>query len=138
MNTVKVLGFTIVLFILAITLATTMIGKHAVDLLAEQSVQPNSATDVIMRSRNIVASNPQSSHANNLLGAGLLAIPLILSGVVFFLIRGGTDLLRQLRLLKKKTTRRPRQQVPYITEWSEQPVHFLQEVNDEHSFDTSD
>ena len=138
MRTVTVLGFTIVLFILAITFATTLIGKHAVDLLAEQSNQPSSATDVIMRSRSTVASNPQSSGTNNVLGAGLLATFLLLSGISFLLIRGGTDFLRQLRLLKKKTTRRSRQQVPYIAEWSEQPIRFLQEVNDENSFNTSD
>jgi hypothetical protein len=131
---------------LACGLALSSVGNHALDKWAEQSQRPPSATDTIMRSRQTSGVSNRSRTA--WFGAGLLALVILAAGVTLFIMRGGSELLRQWRLVRQRPSRRqptryrsPRH-TPYLTQWPELPqapsVRYLPEVTDEEIVDTLD
>lgn len=80
------------------TASNTAVNRHY-DYLE----RPQSATDLIMASRQVAPDEPGGPPA--WLGAGLLAITLIIGVGVVFLMRGGADLVRQMRLARKQAQR---------------------------------
>ena len=95
------------------SLAVSIVGNHAIDAMTEKAGNP-SATDIIMKSRQTPAETADRSSAA-WLGAGLLAIALVSMGAAVFVMRGGTDLLKQWRLAQKRPMhRRPVQPIPQV------------------------
>jgi hypothetical protein len=135
----------LLLFLLLIGLAcgvvTSQVGSHAVDVWAAQAQQPASATDTILQSRQTPPAAPENRSSALWLGAGLLAIALVLLGSVLFTMRGGSELMRQWRLMQRRSAHRP-PPVRYMPEatWSElpsaRPVPALPEVDDEQMVDS--
>ena len=130
------------LLALACGLALSSVGNHALDKWAEQAERPLSATDTIMLSRQTPAISDHDNNLTTWLGAGLLALTMLLLGTTLFLMRGGAELLRQWRLARKRPSARqqnrhprPYHNTPYLTQWTElpsvPPVRYLPEVTDE-------
>lgn len=128
---------------IALALALGQVGSQAVNVWAEQAQQPPSAADTILQSRQTPAVTPDDGSRVAWLGAGLLAVTLVVLGAVLFTMRGGAELLRQWRLARKRPSRR-RQQTPYppTVTWTEipqaRPVRYLPEVDDEQMVDVLD
>jgi hypothetical protein len=116
--------------------AISIVGNHAIDVMAEQASNP-SAADLIFQSRQTPPVAPDRSNAG-WLGAGLLAVVLVSLGAVVFTMKGGADLLRQWRLAMKKPGHmpmtRPLPHAPYSPELQEipnvPPARRLREVNE--------
>lgn len=145
MNIGKAVG--LILLVAAVLFVVTLVnvGNHAVDVVASQAVQPDSATDLIMRSRETVAVESASQRSSSWFGAGLLAFGVVLIGGVVFLLRGGAEFLRQWRLTLKPSARpqhrtRSPQTTPYYPTWPELPTtpspRYLPEVDDEEDLDS--
>jgi hypothetical protein len=143
MSPVKVIVILALLLGILLALALAMVGNHAVDKLAEQASQPVSATELILRSRETAPVTPSNSSNASWLGAGSLALLVVVIGGLVFAMQGGAQLLRQLRLLRKRTShRRNRPYVPYNNDWPEirntPSVQYLPEVDDEQIVDSFD
>lgn len=127
----------LLLLALCITLglAFAQVGSRAVDVWAEQSQRPQSATDTILQSRQTPPVSPDKHTRAAWFGAGLLALTLVGLASVVFMMQGGAELLRQWRLLRRRPSRRqhhmPR---PPENGWPElppaTPVRYLPEVDD--------
>lgn len=140
MNAVKVIGVLVLLLGILVSLATAMVGNRVVDVIADQAAQPESATDLIMRSRQTAVSAPPDTTHPTLAGAGLFAITLLMMGGVVFVMQGGTDLLKQWRLTQKRPKKQsqPAYPIPYAT-WIETPkIPPAPEVHHENAFDDVD
>jgi len=143
MNIGKAVGLILLVGAILFVVALVNVGNHAVDIVASQAIQPDSATDLIMRSRETSAVEPISQRRNGWWGAGLLAFGVVLIGGSVFLLRGGAEFLRQWRLMHKKSARpqlRSPQPLPYYPTWPELPVvpstRYLSEVDDEEDLDS--
>ena len=144
----KPLGLILLLLCLclaAFSLTLGSVGQHAIDALAEQAAAPPSVSDTIMQSRQTPPVAPHSRQNGMWLGAGLLALVVVVIGGLLFLMHGGAELLRQWRLARKRPLSRPRHtlpQAPYPTGWPETPrvptARYLPEVDDEQPVDTWD
>lgn len=127
----------LLLLFLCLTLAVAVdrVGNQAVDVWAEQSQRPQSATNVILQSRQTPPVSPDNGNRTAWFGAGLLALTLVIMGSVLFAMRGGAELLRQWRLVRRRPSRRASHN-PYLPEntWPElppaPPVRYLPEVDD--------
>lgn len=136
MKFVKVFIILIFVFGALFSAAVSIVGNHAIDVMAEQAANP-SAADIIMQSRQTPAVTPDRSSAG-WLGAGLLAIVLVSLGAVYVSMKGGADFLKQWRLLRKKSghnpVTRPLPYGPYSPDLREIPgvptARQLREVND--------
>jgi hypothetical protein len=143
MNAIKVIVILALLCLIVLALALSVVGNHAVDALAEQARQPDSATDLIFRSRQLAPADPITRRQSGWLGAGLLALFLVLLGAMLFLMQGGSEFLRQWRLTRKRpsshTRRYPPDTHPNAVHWTELPhvptVRYLPEVDDEQMVD---
>ncbi len=129
----------------AFSLMVSNVGNHAIDAWAAQAAQPPSVTDAIMQSRQTPPVEPEHRRNGVWLGAGLLALVVLLIGSLLFIMHGGAEFLRQWRLARKRPSPRPRQpipQAPYTTDWAEFPhvptLRYLPEVDDEQSLDSWD
>lgn len=120
---------------LALAVAVDRVGNHAVAVWAEHSQQPQSATNVILQSRQTPPVSPDNDNRTAWFGAGLLAVTLVLMGSALFTMRGGAELLRQWRLSRKRPSRRS-YHVPYLPENTlpelppAPPARYLPEVDD--------
>jgi len=115
----------LLLFVLLIsmTLAVSITGNHAIDVIAQAQLQPETATDIIMRSRSQPAVEPKGRSNTGWLGAGLFGLVLVVVGLSIFVMRGGTDLLKQWRLARKQQAQSGRPYVPTL-----RPVPTLRQV----------
>ena len=105
--TTLLLGVTAVLLLVLIATAASA-ADAAISAYVELREQPESVTDIVMRSRT-TASAPAPERSSGLwLGAGFLAITLVVIGSLLALMFGGGNLLRQWRL----AFRRSRARVP--------------------------
>jgi uncharacterized integral membrane protein len=147
MSPVKVIVILALLLGILLALAFTIVGNHAVDKLAEQASQPVSATELILRSRETAPVATQGSGDASWFGAGLLALLVVVVGGLVFAMQGGSQLLRQWRLLRKRPSRRRNQPyvpdyIPYNNNWPEirntPSVRYLPEVDDEQVVDSFD
>ena len=125
------------------SVAVSAVGNRALDVWGEQALQPPSATDLIMQSRQTPPASPDSHNRAMLIGAGLLALTMVLIGAAVFTMQGGTELLRQWRLARKRPYRhrQPSPYIPHITNWTETgapPVRRRLEMDDEQMGDSLD
>lgn len=90
-------------------LVLSLAADQAIATAADVAMQPDSAADLIIRSRTTA---PESRSGTLWFGAGILALALVGIGAAIFAMRGGTDFLKQMRLLKKKQSQP--QQRPYL------------------------
>jgi hypothetical protein len=142
---VVLLGFIGLCLVLGLAIST--VGNHAVDVWAEQDAQPVSASELILQSRQ-TAPVSQTNNKNDIwFGVGLLAFVVVVFGGVIFLMQGGSQLLRQWRLAKKRPSRRQNRPhvpnyIPYNNDWPEirnaPTVRYLPEVDDEQVVDSFD
>lgn len=93
----------------------------AIATAADMAVQPDSAADLIIRSRTTA---PDSRAGTLWFGAGILALALVGIGAAVITMKGGTEFLKQLRLLKKKQSRQRQPHLPPVYEppYSELPA----------------
>jgi hypothetical protein len=147
MSPVKVIVILALLLGILLALALAIVGNHAVDKLAEQASQPVSATELILRSRETAPVAPSNSGNASWLGAGLLALLIVVIGGLVFAMQGGAQFLRQLRLLRKRPSRHARRRytpdyLPHNNNWPEirnaPTVRYLPEVDDEQVVDSFD
>ena len=98
-------GLTAVL-LLVIIAAVANSADAAISAYVELREQPESVTDIVMRSRT-TASAPDPERSSGLwLGAGFLAITLVVIGSLLALMFGGGSLLRQWRLAFRRSRAR--------------------------------
>ncbi len=114
MKTAKLIIILILAFGTLFSLAVSVVGNHAIDTIAQAQAQPETATDIIMRSRSQPAVEPERRGNTGWLGAGLLALVLVVMGTAVFVMRGGTDLLKQWRLARKQQAQPGRPYVPTL------------------------
>lgn len=126
MNIGKAVGLILLVGSVLFVVALINVGNHAVDVIASQVVQPDSATDLIMRSRETAPVESANRQGSAWLGAGLLALGVVVSGGLVFLLRGGAEFLRQWRLALKRPHHHPTAprwspmgEVRVLPEWSE-------------------
>ena len=143
MNISKAIGLILLVGSVLFVVALINVGNHAVDVIAGQAIQPDSATDLIMRSRETAPIEPANRRSSSWLGAGILALGVVTIGATVFLVRGGTEFLRQWRLMHKSSARPQRrspQPLPYYPTWPELPAvpstRYLPEVDDEEDLDS--
>jgi len=100
-------GITAVLLLVLIAAAASA-ADEAISAYVELREQPESVTDIVMRSRT-TASAPAPERSSGLwLGAGFLAITLVVIGSLLALMFGGGSLLRQWRLaFRRRRARLP-------------------------------
>ncbi len=139
----KAVGLILLVGSVMFVVALINVGNHAVDAVAHQATQPDSATDLIMRSRETAPTEPANRRSSSWLGAGVLALGIVSIGATVFLLRGGTEFLRQWRLMHKASARPQRhspQPLPYYPTWPELPpvpsARYLPEVDDEEDLDS--
>lgn len=111
--------------------AIAVVGNHAVDAIAQQAGEPESAAEIILQSRQISPTALPITRSE-FSTAGLLVLVLVAVGACLLFMRGTADLLKQWRLARKRPSRRSRQ-TPYVPTWVEPPsrptVSQLPEVN---------
>ena len=98
------LGATAVLLLLILA-AAAIAADDAISAYVTLQTRPESVTDIIMRSRTTASALPPERQNGQWLGAGLLAIVLLLIAGLFTLMLGGDRLLRQWRLTFKRHQR---------------------------------
>lgn len=103
------------------SLVLSLAADQAIATAADMAVQPDSASDIIIRSRTTA---PADRSGTLWFGAGILALALVGIGAAVFTMKGGTEFLKQLRLFKKKQNRQFRQQ-PYLPPVYEPPYSEL-------------
>ena len=92
----------VALLLLAITAALSFSADSFVTAYVELQTQPESVSDIVLRSRT-TASAPDPHRQNGMwFGAGLLALVLVFIASLFALMFGGDRLLRQWRLTFKR------------------------------------
>ncbi len=101
-------------------------ADQAIATYAEIQAQPPSAAELALRSRQ----TPPAAEAGSRTwaGAGFLALVLVVVGVLLFIMRGGSDLLRQWRLARKRPSPSRQAAVPRIPqtpEYDAPPVETL-------------
>ena len=105
--TTLLLGVTAVLLLVLIAAAANS-ADAAISAYVELREQPESVTDIVMRSRTTASAPAPERNSGLWLGAGFLAITLVVIGSLLALMFGGGSLLRQWRL----AFRRSRARVP--------------------------
>ena len=96
----------VALLLLAISAALSFSADTFVAAYVELQTQPESVSDIVVRSRT-TASAPDPHRQNGIwFGAGLLAIVLVFIASLFALMFGGDRLLRQWRLTFKRRGKR--------------------------------
>ena len=129
------------LCLLVFSLVVGSVGKHAIDAWSQQAAQPVSAAETIMISRQTSPTTAGNRNSGAWFGAGLLALVLVVIGAMLFTMRGGSELLRQWRLSRKRS-RQHQQPVPYLPETFGPDIpqirsaRFLPEVDDEQMVDS--
>jgi hypothetical protein len=129
------------LCLLVFSLVVGSVGKHAIDAWSQQAAQPVSAAETIMISRQTSPVTTGNRNSGAWFGAGLLALVLVVIGAMLFTMRGGSELLRQWRLSRKRS-RQHQQPVPYLPELFGPDIpqirsaRFLPEVDDEQMVDS--
>ena len=96
--------FLFVLMVIGLFVVVISVGQTAVTIWGQQAMQPETVADVVMRSRQTAPVSPTRT-TTGWWGAGLLAIVLLIMAAILFLMRGGTDFLRQWRLARKADKR---------------------------------
>jgi hypothetical protein len=110
------------LLLLAITASLSLSADSFIAAYLEVEQQPESVTDIVLRSRT-TASAPDPHRQNGMwFGAGLLALVLVFIASLFALMFGGDRLLRQWRLtFKRRGKRGGLPHHPYPTSLPEAP-----------------
>lgn len=112
MRVIAVLGLA---FGILLALALLASGPAVVDATANHAARQKTVSELVMESRQTAPHNAPPRSAAALYGAGLLAVALLGIGAVVVVMRGGTDYLKQLRLLRRQGTRSLRQPYPQQT-----------------------
>lgn len=98
--------FLILFLILSLGFAVANAGGRMVDARMEQSNRPESVTDTIMRSRQTAPIANSDGNHTTWFGAGLMGFAIVVIGSAIFILRGGSEFLRQWRLARKRPTGR--------------------------------
>jgi len=100
------------LLLAAMVLAMSRSANHAVDAYVAIQAQPESAAELALRSRQ---TPPIAvDHTRTWGGAGLLALALVVVAALVIVLRGGSDFLRQWRLVRRRPSAPPSSSPPYI------------------------
>ncbi len=100
--TTLLLGLTAV-FLLVLIAAAASAADAAISAYVELREQPESVTDIVMRSRTTASAPAPERTSGMWLGAGFLAITLVVIGSLLALMFGGGSLLRQWRLAFRRS-----------------------------------
>lgn len=106
MRVIAVLGLA---FGILLALALLASGPAVVDATANHAARQKTVSELVMESRQTAPHNAPPRSAAALYGAGLLAVALLGIGAVLVMMRGGTDFLKQLRLMRRQARRSPHQ-----------------------------
>lgn len=141
MKSLGVILLLLCLCLLVFGIVVGTVGNHAVDAWAEQAARPASVADTIMTSRQTPPVNSETRSTGAWFGAGLLALVMVVIGAMLFTMQGGSELLRQWRLTRKRPLRR-QPPIPFLSDTNlteipqARPVHTLPEVDDEQMVDS--
>jgi hypothetical protein len=117
----------VALLLLAITASLSLSADSFIAAYLEIEKQPESVSDIVLRSRT-TASAPDPHRQNGMwFGAGLLAIVLVFIASLLALMFGGGNLLRQWRL----AFRRPRRHAAATPHYQQPPYTSLPPAPDE-------
>jgi len=94
------------------SLATLTAGNHAIDTMASQANQQQTAVDIVLQSRQTPPAAPPAAR-NGWLGAGMLTLFLVVTGVVILFLFRGEKFIKQWRLMTRGQRRQPLQRTPY-------------------------
>lgn len=103
-------------------LVISLAADQAIITAADMAMQPDSASDIIIRSRTTAPADRSNA---GWLGAGLVALTIVGLGGVFVSMKGGAEFFKQFRLLKKSNKRQREQQPPYLQPAYEPPYSEL-------------
>ena len=104
--TTLLLGLTAALLLVLIAAAANS-ADAAISAYVELREQPESVTDIVMRSRTTASAPAPERRSGLWLGAGFLAITLVVIGSLLALMFGGGSLLRQWRLAFRRIGSEP-------------------------------
>lgn len=99
-------------------LVISLAADDAIATAADVAGRPKSAADLIMDSRTTAPADRSSA---GWIGAALVAVTVVGLGGAYVAMRGGSDFLRQWRLLKKSNNRQQGQR-PYLPPM-QQPIY---------------
>ena len=120
---ITIIAITAFALLAAATFVVSLAANQAIEAYAEIAMQPQSAADLIITSRTTAPADRSNA---GWLGAGLVALTLVGLGAVAFTMKGGTDFLKQWRLLNKKN--KGQGQRPYATQLAPQPYNELPSI----------
>ena len=94
-------------------------ADEAIAAYVDVQSQPVGAAELALQSRQtpVIADQTRSFG-----GAGLLALALVAVGAMVFVMRGGTDLLKQWRLIRKRPSPPHHQPMPYLPTLPDYPT----------------
>lgn len=107
----KLILILVLLFGVLFSLAMLTTGNHAIDTIASQANQQQTAVDIVLQSRQTAPAAPPAAR-NGWLGTMLLMLFLVVSGVAVALMWRGEKFIKAWRLLRKKQ-QQPLQHIPY-------------------------
>jgi hypothetical protein len=103
----------VLVVVLILGVATAVTGPKVVDAYVHIQAQPETVTDIAMRSRQTATVTDPHRQTGILLGAGLCAIVVVLVGGLTLVLLFGEKFLKQAKgLLRKSGGSRPAQPLP--------------------------
>lgn len=100
----------LLIVVLIVGVATAVTGPKVVDAYVELKAQPETVTDIAMRSRQTATVTDPHRQTGILLGAGLFAITVVIGGGLTLFLLFGEKFLKQAKgLLRKRGGARPAQ-----------------------------
>lgn len=122
----KIIAFLVFIAVLAVAVLGATAGQTAVNRYYDDKLQPDSAIDAVMASRQTPPVAPDSGRS--WAGAGMLALVAVVVGGFVFTMRGGSEFLRQWRLARKRPSlprRYPMPQTPTLPDYYAQQMDTL-------------
>ncbi|MCB8986919.1 MAG: hypothetical protein H6661_04125 [Ardenticatenaceae bacterium] len=122
----KIIAFLVFVIVLGLAVLGATAGQTAVNRYYDDKLQPDSAIDAVMASRQTPPVAPEPSNRWGFI-AGLFIVLLLAGGLIAFLFYG-ERFLKQYRLLNKKHKPRPAPYLPYYQqtqqpqEWRDVPT----------------
>ena len=108
----KLILILVLLFGVLFSLAMLTSGNHAIDTIANHAEQQQTAVDIVLQSRQTAPAAPPAAR-NGWLGAGMLTLFLVVTGVIILFLFRGEKFIKQWRLMTKGQGRQPLQRTPY-------------------------
>lgn len=118
-DSTKLILILVLVFGVLFSMALLTTGNHAIDTLASQANQQQTAVEIILESRQTPPAAPPAAR-NGWLGAGMLTMFLTVSGVIILFLIRGEMFIKQWRLMTKGKGRKSIQHTPYAP-YSENP-----------------